>query len=226
MLMVAYVNGVHPLVGVFDGFFIHSRGSRVMPTGGAEEEGQNSSGGCSSSTQRPFEGTAATIIRDDLPSSTKVFEFLTEGDVIGVYGYQAVRQPDSDTYHSWEVAGASHVDRYVLELNKDNPLTEGVGMIETCSEIANTGPHHLVIKAALHALHAWMIDGTNSPTAEPMQTDAYGNGILDEHDNGLGGIRTPHVDVPIATLKTEMTIFTNRPMGCDASISERMCGVF
>ena len=31
--LTTYVNGVHPLTGLFDGFLIHSRGGAAMPLG-------------------------------------------------------------------------------------------------------------------------------------------------------------------------------------------------
>ncbi len=232
MMMVSYVDGVHPLAKVFDGFFIHSRGASVVPVGKSEEEEEEDNGaaagcggGCDSGTGSLFENAVPAQIRDDLDSHTKVFEFQTEGDVLGDRGYHAVRQPDSDTHHCWEVAGASHADKYILEMNKNNPMAEGINLIELCSDKANTGPHHLVIKAALHALHDWMINGTKPPTADPLQTDADGNAVLDEHGNALGGIRTPHVDVPIATLKTEMEVVTV-DSGCGGGLSDMICSVF
>ncbi len=233
MMMVSYVDGVHPLAKVFDGFFIHSRGARVMPVGKSREEEEEKDsaaaagcgGGCGNSTSI-FEGAVPSKIRDDLDSHTKVFEFQTEGDVLGEHGYHAVRQPDSDTHHCWEVAGASHADKYILEMNTNNPMAADIPIVETCAASANNGPHHLVIKAALHALHEWMINGTNPPTADPLQTDAEGNAVLDEHGNALGGIRTPHVDVPVATLKTDMEVVTVNS-GCGGGgLSEMICGVF
>jgi hypothetical protein len=233
MTMVSYVNGVHPLAKVFDGFFIHSRGALVMPVGKSrevEEEQSDTAGGCGGcgagfDTDSLFEGAVLTKIRDDLDSHTKVFEFQTAGDVLGEHGYHAARQPDSDTHHCWELAGASHADKHILEMNTKNPMADGIPLVETCIEKANTGPHHQVIIAALHALQEWMIDGKTPPTGEPLQTDADGNGIMDEYGNVLGGIRTPHVDVPYATLKTDMEVAFVGSGGC-GGISEAICGVF
>jgi hypothetical protein len=65
---------------------------------------------------------------------------------------------------------------------------------------ANDGPQFRVIRAALHALNAWMRDGTPPPHGEVLATDESGKSLRDEYGNALGGIRSPDVDVPIATL--------------------------
>jgi hypothetical protein len=46
-------------------------------------------------------------LRTDQP--VKVFKFNTENDVLGL-GEGAARQDDSAVLHTWEIAGASHVN--------------------------------------------------------------------------------------------------------------------
>jgi hypothetical protein len=177
MRMVSYVNGVQPLAQAYDGFFIHSRSGSSVPFG---DDGGLAIG---------FGGAPAWI-RDDL--NEPVFQFQTETDVLGMLGFIAARQPDSDRLRTWEVAGTAHADSYLLELGADQG---GV----SC-EGANDGPQHFVIKAALHALNQWLRDGTAPPTGELLMSDASGAPATDEHGNTLGGVRSPAVDVPIATL--------------------------
>lgn len=177
MRLVSYVNGVHPIVRVFDGFFIHSRSVSGVPF---DNEATLSIGG------------PPVWIRDDIDAP--VFQFQTETDVLGAFGYLAARQPDSDRLRSWEVAGTAHADSHILEINGG----EGSGLIQ-CDDV-NDGPQHFVIKAALHALNLWMTDGTAPAIGEPLMSDESGAPLTDEHGNTLGGVRTPHVDVPIATL--------------------------
>jgi hypothetical protein len=116
-----------------------------------------------------------------------VFQFQTETDALGLFGYAAARQPDSDTLRSWEVAGTSHADKHILSAagEASSPIM--------CKDI-NDGPQHFVIKAALHA---WVKDGTPPAKGEPLTNKK------DEHGNVLGGVRTPDVDVPISTLSGE-----------------------
>ncbi len=84
--MVTYIDAVHPVARSYDGFFVHSR-----------------SAGASALSQVPQETVPApnpTLIRDDLDVPVLVFQ--TETDVRNA----AYRQPDTNRYRLWEVAGA------------------------------------------------------------------------------------------------------------------------
>src|SRR5690606_28228398 len=94
-----FVNGVHPLRPVFDGFLVHSRGGGAAPVDGSAEEGLGSS-------------IAGEVhIRDDL--DVPVLVFSTETDLT-LLGYAPARQPDSDHVRSWEIAGTAHADAFLL----------------------------------------------------------------------------------------------------------------
>ena len=179
--MVSYVNGVHPIVKRYDGFFIHSRGA-----GGAAFDDKG--GGLAAGFGGP-----ATRIRDDL--NEKVFQFLTETDVTGMLAFLPARQADSDTLRTWEVAGTSHADQYLVDFNA-SMVTEGAVQ---CNG-ANNGPQPRVIRAALQSLHLWLRDGTKPPLGDVLRTDSAGKSLKDELGNSLGGVRSPDVDVPIRTL--------------------------
>jgi len=193
--MVSYVNGVHPLVERFDGFFIHSRGGSGAPF---EESAGPSIG---------FGGAPVTV-RDDL--SAKVFQFQTETDVVGMLAFLPARQPDSDRIITWEVAGTTHADKFLSDYAK----RASGGAIDQCPG-ANDGPHYQTIRAALRATHAWLSDGTEPPRASVLQTGADGKLMKDEFGNGLGGVRSPDLDVPIRTLSAD-----------PAPMSEFICFLF
>lgn len=180
MRMVSYVNGVHPLAKVYDGFFIHSRGAGGVPF---DDVGLSI----------PGFGGGATFIRDDIDE--KVFQFQTETDVTGMLAFLPARQPDTDKLRTWEVAGTSHADQYIVDFNA-SMITDGAIQCDG----ANTGPQFRVIRAALLALDRWMRDGTEPPRGDLLQTDDSGKSVKDEHGNALGGVRSPDVDVPIKTL--------------------------
>jgi hypothetical protein len=77
--------------------------------------------------------------------------------------------------------------------------------IITCPLPINSGPQHFIVNAAFSALNAWVRDGIPPPIAPRLDVD-LGPPVhirRDEHGNALGGIRTPYVDVPIATLSGE-----------------------
>jgi hypothetical protein len=135
-------------------------------------------------------------IRTDLDEPVLVF--VTESDLTAS-GLAFVRQADSDTFRRWEVAGASHVDGWLLN--------EGGGDQFACPGRLNEGPHHQVLRAALHHLVTWARTGEPPPIAPRIEVVAEpGQQAVierDEHGNALGGVRTPLVDVPIAALSGE-----------------------
>jgi len=204
-MMIIYADGVQPVTNAFDGIFIHSRMSMAVPPDGG-------SGGCGS-----LADSASVLVRTD--TKVPVFQFETETDVMSFY---PARQPDTDMIRTWEVAGTAHADAYLSNYFQYAELTERLPeSVLTCPG-ANEGPQYLLIRAALHAMNLWIKDGTLPPQGD--QLTMKGAQILrDEHGNGMGGIRTPHVDVPIATLKP-MGTQTQGGAGCDPDTM--MCGGF
>lgn len=66
------------------------------------------------------------MVRTDLPDdvAVKVFKVLTETDV---WRDQAtLRQPNSDRFHRWEVAGTSHIDFQAVETIKPLLVRDGI----------------------------------------------------------------------------------------------------
>ena len=59
-------------------------------------------------------------------------------------------------------------------------------------------------KAAVAALNAWVVEGTLPAIANRLIVDESIPGLSrDQFGNALGGIRTPFVDAPLATLSGE-----------------------
>ncbi|MFM7735483.1 MAG: alpha/beta hydrolase domain-containing protein, partial [Alphaproteobacteria bacterium] len=153
--LTTYYDGVQPLTGAFDGFFVHSRAKVGLPLVGPGEYADLAGG---------F-GAVPAILRTDL--ATPVFELQAEGDVTSVLESYAVRQPDSETFRLWEVAGTSHADTHLL-----GPLAT----LADCGAAVNDGPMHLVAKAALRALDDQVRDGTSPPTAPLLDVRPGGEG--------------------------------------------------
>ncbi|MFN8542782.1 MAG: alpha/beta hydrolase domain-containing protein [Candidatus Binatia bacterium] len=195
--LVTYVNAIHPLAKVYDGFLIHSR-----------------SGGAAALSQSPepaVPGPTPAFIRTDL--DVPVLTFETETDLVAL-GFQPARQADTRRVRLWEVAGTAHGDTYQLAEGMTDPgpaardttylppNASPIPGIITCASPVNAGPHHYVLSAAIRALDRWVRSGRPPRTAPRlvMSDSATPAFVLDARGNVRGGIRTPQLDVPVATL--------------------------
>jgi hypothetical protein len=149
-------------------------------------------------------------IRSDL-GTLKVWKLLSETDVLG--SQAAVRQPDTASFRSWEVAGDSHVDQQFVASSRKltqrdgNPIapgtTPGAGRgtpataapAATRSSMGNASPcdrppyshvpFHYVMNAAFDHLQRWVKDGTLPPGAPPIETSAAGPpAVITRDDRG------------------------------------------
>jgi alpha/beta hydrolase family protein len=183
--MVTYVNAVHPLAKVYDGFYIHSR------SGGGAALAQDAEGKATVPVPTPAR------IRTDLV--TPVFVVQTETDVPG---FVAARQPDTARLRVWELAGTAHAERYQLTGGGVRPLQQNCDDEKDprLSVPVSDGPSTYPMRAALRHMKRWLSGGTPPPSAPPLTTD--GQTIRRDPATGiaLGGVRTPQVDVPTRTL--------------------------
>ncbi|MCU1455794.1 MAG: putative signal peptide-containing protein [Acidimicrobiales bacterium] len=181
--LTTYADGVQPLTHAFDGFLIHSRGSSGLPLV-APGKSADISGALSAAT--------AAIFRTDL--DVPVLDVQSESDLLPPLRSLPARQPDTPRFRLWEVAGTSHADVHTL-----GPA--GIKAIQ-CGVPINDGPLHLVVKAALHDLDAWVRTGAAPPIAPRISVTTGAQPAIGRTPDGLavGGIRTPQVDVPVAAL--------------------------
>jgi hypothetical protein len=196
--LVTYINAVHLVAEVYDGFLVHSRGGYGTPL--------------SESPQPVVPVSGAPRIREDVDVPVLIFQ--TETDIT-LLQWLAVRQPDSYNIRVWEVAGTAHADAYTIVLGpKDlgnSPDAARLVVTSTplvgfeCGAPINSGPHHFVLNTAIHALHRWVRGGPPPPDAPLIDVDPGPPVAIvrDAHGNARGGIRTPPVDVPTATLSGE-----------------------
>jgi hypothetical protein len=73
------------------------------------------------------------------------------------------------------------------------------GGLLSCTTPINAGPHTYVLRSALNSLDNWIRTG-EAPDSRPLLDINNGAFALDAKGNVTGGIRTPQVDVPVATL--------------------------
>jgi hypothetical protein len=200
--MTTYIDAIEPLSkGVYDGYFVYSRG--------------DDGAALSQDPQPAIAAPSPTLIRSDI--TVPVMTFTTETDLITL-GYLGARQPDTKRFRNWEVAGTSHADVYTVIVGmKDTgtpesdvelfglmlqPPTGTYNDIIKCDKPLNAGPMTYVLRASIDALNTWIVDGTPPPKAPRIQTtgDEAAPFALDADGNVKGGIRTPQLDAPIATL--------------------------
>ena len=126
-------------------------------------------------------------IRTDL--AVPVFMFETQTDLTTL-GYASAQQPNTDRIRTWEVAGTSHADAYLVGSN-----ASALG----CTQPINNGPQHPVVQAAFVAFDTWVTQGTPPPSPSPFRLASTNPATyaLDSYGNVIGGVRTPAVDVPV-----------------------------
>ena len=119
-----------------------------------------------------------------------VIELQTEGDVEGFsqgytkYGGALVRGQDGRHYRIYELAGSSH------------------SASDSCDGVPTEYPRSAFVRAAYVNLTRWAEQGVPAPKARPLTAtsiDTVSTLAEDEHGNAVGGVRSPFVDVPLAT---------------------------
>jgi len=173
--LTTFADALQPVTHAFDGIFIHSRGGSGAPLNGSSITHQVS---------------GALRIRTDL--DVPVFMFETQTDLT-VLGYAPAQQPNTLRIRTWEVAGTSHADAY---------LVGAAVSVLGCTTPVNTGPQHEVVQAAFAAFSKWVVHGTPPPSPPPftLSSEKPPTLALDRFGNVIGGVRTPAVDVPVSTL--------------------------
>jgi hypothetical protein len=189
--MVTYIDAIQPLAHAYDGFLVHSRGASGAMLSQAPL--------ASIPTPNP------TMIRTD--QSTPVIVLQSETDVSA-----GTRQDDSAAFRLWEMAGTSHVDAYTVGIGlgdtgdgqADRAMfaamqsPPGIG----CGLPVNTGPSYLIVQSAFRRLQKWIRFGELPPSAPRLDVTSFSPTTYARDGNGnvVGGIRTPEVDVPVATI--------------------------
>ncbi|MFI5052863.1 MAG: alpha/beta hydrolase domain-containing protein [Acidimicrobiia bacterium] len=193
--LTTYANDIDPIAEVFDGFLVHARGGTGAPLSDGDD---------------PLAAMSGDPVRFRADRRVPVLCVQAETDLMNL-GYLPARQDDDESFVLWEIAGTSHADVYVLSVGAIDtgalPLAELAQAWRPSREVlgmeldlpVNAGPQHYVMNAAVSHLDRWLRDRTRPPAAARMEV-VDGAFVTDEHGNVRGGIRTPHVDVPVAVL--------------------------
>lgn len=152
-----YLNSIHPLAGVFDGFLTVFHGATLLPT--------------------------------DL--DVEVFNVWAETSIAA----GGVRQPNSDHFRRWEVAGTANHDFHLAQ-DYDPLLTRDLGLppgTPSCKFPPYSRiPLYFVLNAATEHLVRWVTDNVQPPSAPEIDVVTLGPPVViarDSFGNALGGIR-------------------------------------
>lgn len=142
-----------------------------------------------------------TRIRADL--ATPVLLLNSESETLE---YAPVRQPDTDRFRYWEIAGAAHVQYPTRKPLAEKARRDGVAPTGPTANTAAPDPNSMshvmwmfALDAATAHVNRW-IEGGPPPPAQPL-IEVAGQPLQIVRDaDGLarGGVRLPDVEVPVA----------------------------
>ena len=196
--LVTYMNAIQPVEHVFDGFIPFT-----WFGGGASIDDpaililSEPGGSRMVATQ--------TRVRDDLGVPTLVVN--SECEASPCYGS---RQPDTDTFRYWEVAGSPHGPRLHMEKIVPKMVRDGLGAPgggEFDASALSPVPWAPVLDAGIAHVHTWMNGGPPPPSQPPIEVDPADPSKVrrDADGNAIGGIRVPELAVPLARHTANMT---------------------
>ena len=191
--LATYWNAVQPITRRFDALFLvmYFGGGTPLEVGDAVLTVPDAAGG----GEQPRIPEGLHLVRDDLGAPVMVLN--TECEATSCYG---VRQPDTDRFRYWEVAGASHVSLQAIvssapRQERDFGFSIPLDAMQSINQVS-LAP---VVDAALHHLQAWMCDGTPPPVQPRIEFGGDPPAIVRDGDGiARGGIRLPSVEVPLA----------------------------
>ena len=207
-VMATYMAAIHPRArlangrSVYDGYIQHRhpglvRIRRCAPVPAADDPRQ-------------------TLRNLDVP----LIRIIPETDVLTLYRF---RRQDSDApgdrYRLYEVAGGAHADGAfypymppvadLKTVGSAYPYLASWPFHNQCEPemlLMKTPINAYVLDAAFANLTRWVRDGVAPPRAARLVVENGGTPqarvVRDQFGNAMGGVRTPYVDVPIATYHT------------------------
>jgi hypothetical protein len=201
--VTTYINAIHSHARlasgkpVYDGYLLKNPGAPVRISQCAPAPGAND--------------PRRVVKNVDVP----VIAVTAQGEVFDSIW---ARKPDSDDpggrYRLYEIAGAAHIDLAAyaaLPVFADQ--IAAVGSAQGTPEFPFNAPcdpaiplsAHPLLKYAFHGallnLDLWVRKGTPPPHAARIEVTDTGL-VTDKAGNGVGGVRSPYVDAPVATYFT------------------------
>jgi hypothetical protein len=196
--LASYYNAIQPLTHTFDGFLLE------VYHGGGAMVSSLSPGGDVPEIPEPMLPVVnllpygSHLLRTDMPAPA----FVVNSETEAIPGAK-VRQDDTATYRLWEVAGAAHISVAARLRSVARQQWEFGGTVPepwVIPDDPNTLSMDPVYDAALHHLQRWISQGTPPPSLPCIEVVGSPPAIVrDEYGNAVGGIRLPHLEVPMAT---------------------------
>jgi hypothetical protein len=188
--LATYINAIEPLEDVFDAFFpfLYFGGGSPLEVGDYvfNPSAVRSGGGLPS---------VACLLRDDLDARIMIVN--SEVEAIACYG---VRQPDTDRFRYWEVAGTAHVSAQSMRARAYSVRRDVGDAAQMDVTGINEIPINPVVEAAYRHLQTWVDTGAPPPVQPRIEFAGDPPVVVrDEHGIARGGIRLPQVEVPLAT---------------------------
>jgi hypothetical protein len=201
--LMTYINAIHPRAilengkPVYDGYLIKQPGNPARINQCAAAPGASDS---------------RRLIRK---TNVPVIAVLAQGEVVDSLPWRRADSDDaSDKFRLYEIAGASHIDgaAYVGLPSLQDQAASGAtpqgnaawpltSKCEPDIPLTALPVMSYAFNSAFDNLEKWARTGTPAPRA-PWIELKDGAIALDQFGNGLGGVRSPYVDVPIATYTT------------------------
>lgn len=187
--LITYSNAIQPRDKVFDAIMpviMASNGAGFFDAPSAVERAA-----MSPEDQRRFTGRQ-TRIRDDLATPVMIVNSEAEAE-----RYSPVRQPDTDMFRYWEVAGASHA-----------PQNRDLVSVSARDKIPLGGPNpknsdvqwSTAADAALQHVQQWVTTGKPPPIQLKIELAGSPAKIVrDQYGNAKGGVRLPRLEAAVAS---------------------------
>lgn len=195
--LLSYINGVQPISGAFDA---------IVPTIGAGNVSGFGDFIFDFSTPERIAQVMNSLrsqarVRDDL--SIPVMLVNSESETIAYYGN---RQPDTDKFRYWEVAGSSHGPAPMVRALNHMLERDGItpSVIAQAGEKTGIASSEIdwspVADAAFVRVHEWINGGAPPPNQSPIEIipGTIPTIARDPLGNAIGGVRPPEIEVPIA----------------------------
>jgi hypothetical protein len=187
MRLASYINITHPREQLFDAYLL------TVHFGVAPRPPNEFTFGAIARDDGAL-GPMSARVRDDIDAPVLILN--SEGETMGMY---PVRQPDTDTFRYWEIAGTAHATGGGLDVLMERG---GADMFASLSDFhPNTVRWDYVADAALRHLVAWVRDGVAPPRYPVIEIEDGDTPVIRrsaDDDNAIGGMRVPELAAPTA----------------------------